>query len=206
MHQIQGLCPQAHHQNLAFGIAEPHVVFNKPRHPVLDHQPNVKNALKRCSTAGHLCHRGAHDCVKRAFSDRVGHDRRRGICAHTARVRPRVSFADALVILGGADGQNICAVAQHKIGRFLAAHEFFDHDARSGCAKRSANHVINRRACLVDRFRHDDPFARGQPVRFDHNWRTLGHDIGLGRLGLVKLRPGRSGRFGGVTDIFGKGL
>ena len=127
----------------------------------------------------------AHD----AFVHRGIDDRRRRICAHPAGVRPRISLTRRLVVLRRCQRHRPPAADDADEARFLADKKLLDHDPASGVAERTAGeHFVHGGQRLGLRLRDDDPLARRQPVRLDHDRRSL-----LANAGSRLVRDGELG-------------
>ena len=131
LEQVQYLSTEPHHQRLAFRITKAHVVFDKSWLPVLDHQADKQDAFKWRAALAHLVHARFDDFIHRLLGHAFGHHGGRGIGPHAAGVWPCVALTYAFMVLGGANGQNVGSVAQHKERCLFAIHEFFDHDFRA---------------------------------------------------------------------------
>ena len=167
---------QAHHQHLAFGIAETDIVFDQLRAVVGDHQADEQHAGKRHAARRHALHGGLDDLAHGAVHHFGRHDRRGRIGAHAAGVRACVALADALVVLRRAEGDGRPAVAQAEEARFLAFQEPFHHDLGAVLVEA----CIDRRKRLVDGGGDRHPLSRRQPVRLDDDGRALFLHIGPG--------------------------
>ena len=120
----------------------------------------------------------------------IGHHRGRGISTHAARVWAGVAFADALVVLRGADGQNVCTVAEHEERCLFALHEFLDDHLGAGPTERAAEHIVYGGLGLDQRFGDDNALARRKAVGLDHDGGGLGLQVSLGRRRIRKMRIG----------------
>ena len=200
------MAPQPHHQHLAFRITEAGIVFHQPGLTVLDHQPGVKHAAIGCAALGHFGNCGLYDLFQRQCGHSIGQDRCGRIGPHAARVGTGIAIADALVILRRADGPHVLSIAQHEERGLFARHEVFDHNLSACCAEGTAEHIGDRRKCLVDGFGHDHALACGQTIGLDHDGCAARGDIGLGRRRIGKARPARRWRTARIANLFGKGF
>ena len=204
VHEVEGLCTEAHHQGLTFRVAETHIVFNQTWRTVFDHEANVKNPLIGCPALCHLLQCRSHNFAHCTVCDGFRQHRGRGIGSHAACVWASVTFADTFVILSRADRQRFRAMAKHKERGFLTLHEFFDDNFRPRSAEGTVEHVINRGCGFIQRHRHDHTFTGCQPIRFHDDGRPLFNHIGFGRSRIRKSRPSRGRRTRCVTDFLGK--
>ena len=202
LHQVERLRPQPHHQNLALGVAKPGVIFHQPRLPILDHQPGIQHPLIGRAGLGQFGHAGRDDLPDRLCGNRVGQHRRGGIGPHAAGVGPGVAVKRPFVILRRADRQDRRAIDQYEKAGLLAFHELLNHHLGPGGPKCAAQHVVDCGVGLRQRHRHDHAFARGQPIRLDHNRCACGRDIGMGGAGFGKPCIGGGGGTGCVADRF----
>jgi hypothetical protein len=69
--------------------------------------------------------------------------------------------------------------------------EFLDHHFGAGLAERALETILDRRQRLVQRHRHGDALAGGQPVGLDDDRRALRPRIGLGLRRVVETLVGR---------------
>ena len=110
------------------------------------------------------------------------------------------------MVLGGADGQDVAAVAEYEEGRLLAGHEFLDHHLGARRAEGAAEHVLDRGMGLGHGLGDDHALARGQPVGLDHDGCALCRHVGLGAVEVGEMRVGGGGRPAGIADGLGEGL
>ncbi len=148
----------------------------------------------------------AHDLLHRQRLDLGAENGGRGIGPHAAGVGAAVAITDALVVLRGADRQDVCAVTQHEQRCFLALHEFLDHHFRARAAKGPAKHIVHRCQRFGLAHRDNHTLACGQPVGLDHNRRTLRLDIGACRFRIGKVGISGGWRACRITNLFGKRL
>ena len=124
---------------------------------------------------------------------RVVHDRRRRVRTHPTGVRPRVSLARRLVVLRRCERHGLPATHHANEARLLAVEELLDHDPAPGVSERTAGeHFVHGGARLRLRLRDDDALARREPVRLDHDGRTVLANVGgcLGRVGELGVARG----------------
>ena len=219
----------AHHQDLAFRVAEAGVELDNPGTFIGRHQSDVEHALVGRALGRHGLQRRLYDPAVGGHHHRLVEHRRRRIGPHAARVGAQVAVEGPLVILGPAEKDGAFAVAQGEQRSLLAFHELLDHDARTGRTESPAQHPLDLGlgVAAVGADRH--PLARRQTVRlddiggFEHGQRSLGvldpvidavmrgRDLvplqeglgeGLGRLQLRRLGAGaETGNAGRVQQV-----
>ncbi len=202
--EVERLRAEAHHQDLTLGVAEADVVFDETRAAVRNHETRVEDALVGCAAPGHFGDRGPHDLLHGAGGDGVGEDGGGGVGAHSSGVGARVPFSHPLVVLRGADGQAVGAVAEDEEGGFLSVHEFLDHHLGARRAEGAAEHVVDGGLGLGEGRGHDDALAGGEAVGLHDDGGALLADPGAGGGGVPKTRPGGSGDAGRVADFLGE--
>ena len=170
MHGVEQLRPEPHGEDLRLGIAEADVVLDEARRAVLDHQPDIEHALERGPPPDHLGERRADDTGDRCLGHLRGHHRRRRVGAHAAGVRPAIAVEGALVVLRGAEKEQVLPVGENEEARLLAGHEFLDDDARP---RSLGEDRVQRRLRLYDRLRDGHALAGGEAVGLDDDRRAL---------------------------------
>src|SRR6185503_4568797 len=90
---------------------------------------------------------------------------------HSAGIRPRVSFIQALVIACRSQHSILIARDQHVERTFPTFEEFLDQNLRASSSEpRPINHVLDR-LLGARRIRSNDyHFARRKPICLDHRW------------------------------------
>ncbi len=173
---------QAHHQHLAFWIAEAHVVFNEFRALGGNHQSSKEHAGEGITIFRHARDRRLDDFFHGALHHGRGHYGGGRIGTHAARIRTGITITDALVILRGCERQRGLAVGKAEEARFLAIEEGLHHHFGAGRAESAVEAVVNRGKRFRFRHGHGHALAGGKPVGLDDDGRTLCADVVLGRL------------------------
>ena len=142
---------------LGLRVAEADVVLDEAGAVGGEHQPGVEHADVRRAGAGEV----VEDRLDERRHQLVGRvrNRRRGVGAHPAGVRPGVALADALVVLGQGQRPGDPAVAQGEQRALRAVHPLLEDERPGGGPDRGER--------LARRFRDRDPLARGEPVQLD---------------------------------------
>ncbi len=139
-HDVGG---QAHHQHLAFRVAETGVELHDLG-PVLGrHQTGIEHAAIGHPLQRHGLERRLDDATVGCQHQVLVEHRGRRIGPHATRVGPHVAVIGALVVLGPAEQQGALAVAQGEQRALLAGHELLDDHAGPGLAKPTAQHALD---------------------------------------------------------------
>ena len=177
---------QPRHQHLTFRIAEPCVVFKQFRAVRGEHQPGIEYPLVWSALGFHGFDRGRDDRVHHRFGDCFGNGRRWRQRAHAPGVWSRVAVADAFVVLGCRQRQDMFTVDQREEACLFAFQELLDHDFGSGCAVDAPRqHGVHRCVCLFRCFAYDDALAARRPVGLDDDRRAASRNkrFGCRRIG-----------------------
>ena len=135
--------------------------------------------------------------------------RARGKGAHSARIRSLVVVEDAFVVLGRPEGQCAMAVADDEERHFRTGQALLDHESAAGPAEPVVAHRVgDGRVGLGQGLGDDDPFARGQAVRLEHDGQseTAIADRGARRLGRVAGHESGSRHAVAGHESLGEGL
>ena len=106
----QRVAHQPHHQHLGLGVAEADIEFEQHRAGLGQHQPGIEDTLEGAALALHRRDRRQDDALHDPTFEHRVEARGRGTRTHPAGVRPGVAVAEALIILGGGEGQRVLAV------------------------------------------------------------------------------------------------
>ena len=145
-----------------------------------------------------LCH---HARFKRGGQHAGG-----GVSSHTAGIRPNIAIADALMILRRSKGDNIASIGQGKKARLFAPHKFFKHNFGTRRAKATAEHILNRVACLSLGFGDDHALASRQPIGLDDDRQAKARHICKGGGLIIMAGISGSGDMGASAQILGEAL
>ncbi len=205
-HERHQIALEAHHQHLAFRIAEAGVVFDQLGAFARQHQSGEEHALIGVALLAHGAHRGFDDLGHHAGLQFGGQDRGGGIGAHAAGVRAGVPVAHALVILGAAEGDNRGAIGKGEEARLLALHEFLDHHLRACPAEGAAEHVGERFLGISEGFGDHHALAGREPIGLEHKGRGKAGEGGAGLLkaGGAHVAGGRDART--LAQVLGEAL
>ena len=110
------------------------------------------------------------------------------------------------MILRGGKRQRVLAIAQGEERGFLAAHELFNDDFRTGAPEAATEHHVDSVKRFFLGHRYDDAFAGGETVRLDHDRRALPADIGLCRRRIGEMRIGCGRNFVVAAKLLGEVL
>ncbi len=127
-HHCQQVTLETQHQHLAFGIAEPGVIFDQLGALRRQHQPGIEHAGEGRPLGAQRVDRRPHDPVDRLLLQLGSQDARGAVGAHAAGIGAGIAVADTLVILRRAEGQEGLAIGQDEQARFLTLQEFLDDD------------------------------------------------------------------------------
>ncbi len=180
--QCQKIRLQAQQDRLRFRVAEPAVVFERAQIALrVDHEAGVEESDVRQTILRHALHRRLDDFAHYACVE-FGRDHGcRRVRTHAAGVGAQIIVPQAFVVLARGERKRVVAVAHDDEARFLADETFLDHDPRARVAHAGREvQGVDRIVRLRDRGCDDHALARGEPVRLDHDGRTLLRDIGLG--------------------------
>ena len=197
---------EAHHEHLALGVAEAHVVLVELGAVLGDHDAEVEHALEGRPPRRHAAHGGPDDLVERPARHLGRHHRRRRIGAHAAGIGARVAVADALVVLRRGQRQHVLAVDQGEEARLLAFQELLDDDLGARGSERAGeagvDGLLGRRRRLGD----DHALAGRQAVGLDDDRQLLRRQIGLGgaRIGEAAIGAGGNGEL--AAQVLGEAL
>ena len=149
-HQRGEIAPVAHHQHLAFGIAEAAIIFDQLRPLGGQHQPGIEHADIRRARLGHRPHGRARRSrpapAPRAPASAPGPGCRRPCRRCSGRCRRRRRACDPA---RSRTGRIVVAVGDREEARFLAGQEFLDHHlgARPRRSRRRTCRRSPARAC-----------------------------------------------------------
>ena len=156
------LAVEQRQENLRLGVAEAGVELEDHRAFVGEHQAGVQHAAIRGPVARHPPRDRLEDLGDCALERVAAEPRHRGEGAHAAGVRPGVPDAEPLVVARRRQRHDR-GVADECKGADLDPFEtLLEHDARARPSHREQ--VADGGLGLLDRLRHDDALAGGQPV------------------------------------------
>ena len=205
--ELDEVALEARHDRLRLGVAETRVELEDLRARGRDHHACVEHAAERDVHAlERIDRRHEHIALDDAqqLGRRLG---RRAERAHAAGVRPRVAFADALVILRGIEHPERLSVAQREHADLGTAQQFLDQDRAARIAKHLANKaILDGAARFVDRLAHDHALAGAEAGGLDHAAVDARGDVrkrllGVGKRAAVARRHAR-----GAHDLLGERL
>ena len=168
-HQLGEIILQPHHQHLAFRVTETGIILDQLRAGLGQHQPGKQHSTIGRALRRHGLDRWPDNFVHHLLLQRGGQHRGGAVSAHAAGVRSDIAVTNPLVVLRGAEGQDILAVGDREEARFLTGQKFLEHHFRAGRAKAAVEHVADRCLGLVAGFGNDHAFAGGQAIGLDHH-------------------------------------
>ncbi len=207
-HDVQKVGLEPWEDNLRFRVAEAGVELNHLRYIVSrNHQAAVESALIGSTFVsqgqdGRL-HNGLHDDITQHGVIK----RRRGIAAHTARIRPFIAVKDTLIVAGRDGGNNGLAIGKDEEAHLPAVQILLDNDTVAGRPERFALHHAGKGfLSLIDRFGDDDPFSLRQAIGLDDDGRFLLLDIFTGGLIIGEGSAAGAGNAVPLHQVFGEDL
>ena len=156
------LAVEQRQEDLRLGVAEAGVELEDHRAVVGEHQAGVQHPAIRGPVARHPPRDRLEDLGHRALERVAAEPRHRGEGAHAAGVRPGVPDAEPLVVARRRQRHD-GGVTDEREGADLDPLEaLLEHDAGAGPSHREQ--VADGGLGVLDRLRHDDALAGGQPV------------------------------------------
>ena len=205
--EIEKVGAQAHQKRLALGIAEAHVVLEHVGVVAVDHEAGIENALEGDAPFSQRRDGGFENLACDSCEEfRVDYGSR-GVGPHAARVRARIPFSDAFVVLRTRQRQHGVAIGECDEGGFFAHQFFFDDDASArGAENLVAHDRIDGLSRLVDRFANRHAFSGREAIGFDHDGRADFLQVLVRGLGVLKGAVGccRDACF--FEELLGEGL
>ena len=181
---------------MGFGIAEADVELEDFGAGGGEHQASVEEAGEGGSFDGHLVECGEHDAVHDLAGLGGGEEAGVEVSAHAAGVGAFVVVEDALVVLGGGEGQEGCAGAEADEADFFAFEEFFEEEMGA----EAFDGVFGLGGGGGD----DDAFAAGETVGFDDDGQGEAGEGGVGFLISGDLDGAGGGDGGAFEELFGE--
>src|SRR6266567_7378542 len=167
---FQQVALKAHENGLSFRIPKPCVELQHLRSTRRHHQSAIQNARERRVLIGHALDRGVNDVAQNPLRHSGVKHGLGGVNAHPPGVRPRIPFADPLMILRRHQRRHVSAVAQAKKADLLAFEKLLNHylplRLTQQRAFKKALSRLNRRA---PRLADDHALAGSQTISLDHN-------------------------------------
>jgi len=194
--EVENVGFEAEEDGLGFGVAEAGVELEDHGAARGHHETDEEDSAKG---SAFLCH-AVDDFLGYVVDDPAGElgggEGVGGVGAHAAGVGAGVAFADALVVLGGCDGDGVGAVAEGEEGELFAGEELFEDDLGVGGAEEGAGEDLGGDGegfgvGVAD----DDAFAGGEAGGF--------YDYGCGKAGelLADFVEGGAEGVGGGGDV-----
>eukprot|EP00160_Parvularia_atlantis_P002808 Unigene12337_Nuclearia_a/m.37496 Unigene12337_Nuclearia_a/g.37496 ORF Unigene12337_Nuclearia_a/g.37496 Unigene12337_Nuclearia_a/m.37496 type:complete len:554 (-) Unigene12337_Nuclearia_a:9-1670(-) len=158
------------HQHLRLGVAEAAVVLEHLGPAVgRDHQTRVEDADVGRALAPDAVDRRLQHGLHHVRHERGRAQRRRGVRAHSARVRALVAVERALVVLRRRHRHDGIAVAECQHRQLLALDKLLDHDLVARDAERAVAHDrLHGRDGLLGRHGHEHALAGREARCLDH--------------------------------------
>jgi hypothetical protein len=187
-HESREVRVQERKAGLRLWVAEAHVVLEDARAGRGDHEAGEQAAAEAQVLGRHAADGGLQDLLLDFGQNSSGGDRGGRVGAHAAGVGAGVAVADALVVLGGRQGEDGLAVGEGQDGDLVALEVLFDHDRVAGGAELVRDHdVLESGLGLLCGFREDDALAGCEAVGFDDDAVVDGVEVLAGGVVVDKV-------------------